>query len=51
MSFEPKPETDSHVDLLRRTLALTWACTLGNKDCIDNSKEQFKAYKNNNTAM
>jgi len=40
LGFNAKPE-DSHLDILLRKKAVSWACSMGNKDCLDKAQENF----------
>lgn len=40
-----KVDADDQIYTLKQVLALTWACRLGNSDCIDEVDKQFKEYK------
>eukprot|EP00092_Neocalanus_flemingeri_P064412 GFUD01078167.1.p1 GENE.GFUD01078167.1~~GFUD01078167.1.p1 ORF type:complete len:930 (-),score=265.24 GFUD01078167.1:347-3136(-) len=40
LGFNARPE-DTHLDIKLRKKAVSWACSLGNKDCLNKAKENF----------
>jgi hypothetical protein len=44
-----KPNDDDQIYTHKRVLAVTWACNLEVKDCIDNSLAAFGTYRNTAT--
>ena len=44
LGFEEK-EADTHVTLLNRVNVLTWACRLGQEDCVKNATDIFREYE------
>jgi len=43
LDFNARPE-DSHLDIKLRKQAISWACSMGNKDCLVKAKENFAAW-------
>jgi len=40
LGFSARPD-DSHLDIKLRKKAISWACSMGNKDCLTKAKETF----------
>nr|ADK11709.1 aminopeptidase N [Leptinotarsa decemlineata] len=38
-----------HIDILKQGLTLSWACSLGNSQCIEASRNRYSSYKMNGT--
>ena len=43
IGFEPKA-TDSHLDTLLRSNVVSWACSLGIKECSENVKNNYRRW-------
>ena len=43
VGFKARPN-DQPLDVFLRKLAINWACSLGNIDCIDKTKSDFKVW-------
>jgi len=43
LGFTEKPE-DSHLDILLRKKAVSWACSMGNLDCLDQARSKFSSW-------
>ena len=44
IGFEQRGDTDSHMDILLRGLAVKWACKMGMTECIEKAKSKFKEW-------
>jgi len=40
LGFNARPE-DTHLDIMLRKKAVSWACSMGNKECLDKARENF----------
>eukprot|EP00090_Calanus_glacialis_P046064 TRINITY_DN885_c0_g1_i5.p1 TRINITY_DN885_c0_g1~~TRINITY_DN885_c0_g1_i5.p1 ORF type:complete len:807 (+),score=220.22 TRINITY_DN885_c0_g1_i5:315-2423(+) len=40
LGFNARPE-DGHLDIKLRKKAISWACSMGNKDCLNKARENF----------
>jgi len=43
LGFDQQPG-DSHLDIKLRKKAVAWACSMGNKDCLNKAKENFASW-------
>lgn len=51
LGFSPKPESDQHLDILGRSTASGWMCSLNNTDCVSNSMKAYQEWMENDTPI
>ncbi|KAF2894154.1 hypothetical protein ILUMI_12018, partial [Ignelater luminosus] len=41
----------THIDTLKKVLALSWACELNNENCVKDAEQLYRSFRDNNTRI